>query len=157
MWMCIVSHRYTSRAQAVKDLIVTPIKGVGEDPRDYYVNLIADDILDTRENGYCRKVGEECFWKVVQGNKKEFTLIITTSEVDNFAALSWGITDDFGTVVKRGTLPPHTYISDIEKMTNVVSDLSGYPLNRVGHIDEVWYIGSQLMWTINIDWKENSK
>ena len=155
--MCIVSHRYTSRAQAVKDLIVTPIKGVGEDPRDYYVNLIADDILDTRENGYCRKVDEGCFWRVVQGNKKEFTLIITTSEVDNFAALSWEITDDFGTVVKRGTLPPHTYISDIEKMTNVVSDISGYQLTRVGHIDEVWYIGSQLMWTINIGWKENSK
>ena len=157
MWMCIVSHRYTSRAQAVTDLIVTPIKGVGEDPRDYYLNLIADDILDTRENGYCRKVDEACFWKVVQGNKKDFTLIITTSEVDNFAALSWEITDDFGTVVKRGTLPPHTYISDIEKMTNVVSDLSGYQLTRVGHIDEVWYIGSQLMWTINIYWKENSK
>ena len=131
--------------------------GVGEDPRDYYVNLIADDILDTRENGYCRKVDEERLWKVVQDNKKEFTLIITTSEVDNFAALSWEITDDFGTVVKRGALPPHTYISDIEKMTDVVSDLSGYPLTRVGHIDEVWYIGSQLMWTINIGWKENSK
>ena len=152
-----MSHRYTSRAQAVTDVIVTPLMGVGEDPRDYYVNLIADDILDTRENGYCRKVDEACFWKVVQGNKKDFTLIITTSEVDNFAALSWEITDDFGTVVKRGTLPPHTYISDIEKMTKVVSDLSGYPLTRVGHIDEVWYIGSQLMWTINIDWKENSK
>ena len=134
--------------------------GVGEDPRDYYVNLIADDILDTRENGYCRKVGEECFWRVVRGNKKDFTLSITTSEVGDLSALSWEITDDFGTVVKRGTLPPHTYISDIsdiEKMTNAVSDLSGYPLTRVGHIDEVWYIGSQLMWTIDVNWKENSK
>ena len=155
--MCIVSHRYTSRAQAVTDVIVTPLMGVGEDPRGYYVNLIADDILDTRENGYCRKVDGECFWRVVLGNKKEFTLIITTSEVDNLAALSWEITDDFGAVVKGGTLPPHTYISDIEKMTKVVSDLSGYPLTRVGHIDEVWYIGSQLMGAINIDWKENSK
>ena len=157
MWVCIVSHRYTSRAQAVTDLIVTPLMGVGEDPRDYYVNLIADDILDTRENGYCRKVDEACFWRVVRGNKKDFTLSITTSEVGDLAALSWEITDEFGTVVKRGTLPPHTYILDIEKMTEVVSDLSGYPLNRVGHIDEVWYIGSQLMWTIDVNWKENSK
>ena len=157
MWVCIVSHRYTSRAQAVTDLIVTPLMGVGEDPRDYYVNLIADDILDTRENGYCRKVDEACFWRVVRGNKKDFTLSITTSEVDNLAALSWEITDEFGTVVTGGTLPPHTYILDIEKMTEVVSDLSGYQLNRVGHIDEVWYIGSQLMWTIDVNWKESSK
>ena len=156
MWVCIVSHRYTSRAQAVTDLIVTPLMGVGEDPRDYYVNLIADDILDTRENGYCRKVDEECFWRVIRGNKKEFTLSITTSEVGDLAALSWEITDEFGTVVKRGTLPPHTYISDIEEMTKVVSDLSGYPLNMVDH-RRFWYIGSQLMWTIDVNWKENSK
>ena len=36
----------------------------------------------------------------------------------------------------------------------IIFILSGYPLTRVGHIDEVWYIGSQLMWTIDVNWKE---
>lgn len=59
---------YTSRDESIQHNILGPLEACGENPGDYDIQAIADQVLGDHSHGYMQTVVADTFWQVVEAN-----------------------------------------------------------------------------------------